>query len=244
MLGREYRWKVFDWIWCLVEDIRAFEVFPWGTYIYSVTIYWLGKALNDRRNMRKQNINYSTEQDLGYQCVWISMGIDVLGNGGHPGFDWFGWKTEKGEKGAWISVIDEMLRRGFKSTIGDSIRLRLSDPSCTSMGGMTQRMRQIDLEDKLLADLVHVLVPPVPVATQPTWSVRYTPTTFAGYTRSYAESLMRRCDMEETVSSSLMMSRLMRRRARSRLRMSKRLRMSRLMRIKTLTTRMMKSSRS
>ena len=60
MLGREYRWKVPDWIWGLVEDITAFEAFPWGTYIYSVTIYWLGTALDDRTKGRKQNRNYSS----------------------------------------------------------------------------------------------------------------------------------------------------------------------------------------
>ncbi|KAK0581698.1 hypothetical protein LWI29_016927 [Acer saccharum] len=32
MLGREYRWKVPDWIWGLVEDITAFEAFPWGAF--------------------------------------------------------------------------------------------------------------------------------------------------------------------------------------------------------------------
>ncbi|KAI9164986.1 hypothetical protein LWI28_005677 [Acer negundo] len=36
-----------------------------------------------------------------------------------------------------------MLRKGFRSTIGDSIRLRLLDQSCTSMRGMTKRIRQL-----------------------------------------------------------------------------------------------------
>ncbi|KAK2637405.1 hypothetical protein Ddye_032197 [Dipteronia dyeriana] len=55
LLGQEYRWFVPDWLWGLVEDITGFEAFPWGNYIYSVTLYWLGKALHDRRNGRKQN---------------------------------------------------------------------------------------------------------------------------------------------------------------------------------------------
>ncbi|KAK2646199.1 hypothetical protein Ddye_021394 [Dipteronia dyeriana] len=86
LLGREYRWFVLDWLWGLVEDITGFEAFPWGTYIYSVTLYWLGKALHDRRNGRKQNRNNSTQQDLGYNVYgfpwalmyWAMVAILVL----------------------------------------------------------------------------------------------------------------------------------------------------------------------
>ncbi|TXG48876.1 hypothetical protein EZV62_024751 [Acer yangbiense] len=86
MLGQEYRWKVPDWIWGLVKDITAFEAFPWGTYIYSVTIYWLVTTLNDRTKGRKQNRNYSSRQDLGYYLYgfpwafmyWVMGAIPVL----------------------------------------------------------------------------------------------------------------------------------------------------------------------
>ncbi|KAK2646236.1 hypothetical protein Ddye_021431 [Dipteronia dyeriana] len=86
LLGREYRWFVPDWLWGLVEDITEFEAFPWGTYIYIVTLYWLGKVLPDRRNGRKKNRNYSTQQDLGYNVYgfpwalmyWAMEAIPVL----------------------------------------------------------------------------------------------------------------------------------------------------------------------
>ena len=77
LLGREYRWKVPDWMWGLVEDITAFEAFPWGTYIYSVTLYWLGKALKDRTNGRKHNRNYSTVRDLGYNVYGFPWALMV-----------------------------------------------------------------------------------------------------------------------------------------------------------------------
>ena len=54
------------------------------------------------------------------------------------------------------------------------------------------RFEHIDLKiNKLLADRVHVPVPHVPVAPQPTWSAGYTPTASAGYTRSYAVKTFR-----------------------------------------------------
>ncbi|KAK2636273.1 hypothetical protein Ddye_031065 [Dipteronia dyeriana] len=77
LLGREYRWFVPDWLWGLVEDITGFEAFPWGTYIYSVTLYWL-----------------------------VAI-VSVLGDGGHPSSYRFGWKAEKMENGPWVPTIDE-----------------------------------------------------------------------------------------------------------------------------------------
>ena len=44
-----------NWLWGMVEDVTAFEAYLWGTYIYSLTIYWLGKALKGRIDKRKQN---------------------------------------------------------------------------------------------------------------------------------------------------------------------------------------------
>ncbi|KAI9161555.1 hypothetical protein LWI28_018614 [Acer negundo] len=133
-------------------------------------------------------------------------------------FDWFGWKAEKGENETGIFAIDEMVLQEETTTIGKKNSLpRRFDPLAVvgpelhkhvgydpeneagrrGTRGHANDLRsyiescfeQIDLKiDKLRAD-IHALVPPVPIASQPTWSTEYT--------RSFAESSIRRYDMEE-----------------------------------------------
>ncbi|KAK0578970.1 hypothetical protein LWI29_019163 [Acer saccharum] len=284
MLGREYRWKVPDWIWGLVEDITAFEAFPWGTYIYSVTIYWLGTALDDRTKGRKQNRNYSSRQDLGY-CLygfpwalmyWAMEAIPVLsgsvgkrrrGRNGHGFPRLTRWNCRKkppqlehkftDELEAYTTLTptaEERLQEYYRqfdplAVVGPELHMHGGyDPENEAGHRETRskegydndlrsyiesRFKQIDLKiDKLLADRVHVPVPPVPVApvppvpvtpvppvpvapvppvpvapqptSQPTWSAGYTPTWSAGYTRSVEESSMRRYDMEEIGEQQVM----------------------------------------
>ncbi|KAL5752448.1 hypothetical protein ACOSQ2_022955 [Xanthoceras sorbifolium] len=81
LLGRERQRTVPDWLWGLVEDLVAFENFLWGTYIYSSTIYWLGKVLRSRVGGRskKKNLKDKTlakKQNLGiiiYKFSWLLM---------------------------------------------------------------------------------------------------------------------------------------------------------------------------
>ncbi|KAL5843641.1 hypothetical protein ACOSQ4_009599 [Xanthoceras sorbifolium] len=81
LLGRERHRTVPGWLWGLVEDLIAFENFPWGTYVYSSTIYWLGKVLRSRLGGRsnKQNMKEKTptkKQNLGiniYGFPWSLM---------------------------------------------------------------------------------------------------------------------------------------------------------------------------
>ncbi|KAK3224483.1 hypothetical protein Dsin_011508 [Dipteronia sinensis] len=48
LLGRDARLPVPKWLWGMVEDLSVFEAFPWGTFIFSCTIYWLRRALVGR----------------------------------------------------------------------------------------------------------------------------------------------------------------------------------------------------
>ncbi|KAK0603230.1 hypothetical protein LWI29_002724 [Acer saccharum] len=219
MLGREYRWKVPDWIWGLVEDIIAFKAFPWGTYIYSVTIYWLGTALDDRTKGRKQNRNYSSRQDLGY-CLygfpwalmyWAMEAIPVLsgsvgkrrrGRNGHGFPRLTRWNCRKkppqlehkftDELEAYMTLtptVEERLQEYYRqfdplAVVGPELHMHGGyDPENEAGHRETRskkgydndlrsyiesRFKQIDLKiDKLLADRVHVPVPPVPVAPVP-----------------------------------------------------------------------------
>ena len=40
----EARIGIPSWVFSLVEDINAFESFPWGSYIFDVTLFWLKNA--------------------------------------------------------------------------------------------------------------------------------------------------------------------------------------------------------
>ncbi|KAK0606389.1 hypothetical protein LWI29_037235 [Acer saccharum] len=86
LLGRDYRRIVPNWLWGMVEDVIAFEAYHWGTYIYSLTIYWLGKALkgridkkkqNRQQNGEQQNEDSSKSQDIGYY-YWAMEAIPKL----------------------------------------------------------------------------------------------------------------------------------------------------------------------
>ena len=44
LLGHDERAYVEDFMWTLVEDLHAFEAFPWGTYIYSQSLHYLRLA--------------------------------------------------------------------------------------------------------------------------------------------------------------------------------------------------------
>ena len=35
LLGQDERGHVDDFLWSMAENLHAFEVFPWGTYVYS-----------------------------------------------------------------------------------------------------------------------------------------------------------------------------------------------------------------
>ena len=38
-----------DFLWSMVEDLHAFEVFPWGTYVYSKSQHYIRLAMKERK---------------------------------------------------------------------------------------------------------------------------------------------------------------------------------------------------
>ena len=52
LLGIEYGKTVPRWACMFIENLTAFECFPWGTYIYTHTVYYLRRFMTGRK---KQN---------------------------------------------------------------------------------------------------------------------------------------------------------------------------------------------
>ena len=51
LLGHDERKNVPDMLWNMIEDLEAFQAFPWGTYIYSQSLYFLRLATKvDKRS--------------------------------------------------------------------------------------------------------------------------------------------------------------------------------------------------
>ncbi|KAK3211241.1 hypothetical protein Dsin_015947 [Dipteronia sinensis] len=71
--GIEYQKTVPRWACMFVENLSAFESFPWGTYVYSQTIYYLRRFTTGREGRKKQNRKLSQNQNVGvnvYGFVW------------------------------------------------------------------------------------------------------------------------------------------------------------------------------
>ncbi|KAK0582765.1 hypothetical protein LWI29_029322 [Acer saccharum] len=69
LLGIEYGKTVPRWACMFVENLTAFECFPWETYIYTQTVYYLRRFMTSRK---KQNQNFN-KQNLGvniYSFAW------------------------------------------------------------------------------------------------------------------------------------------------------------------------------
>ncbi|KAL5789369.1 hypothetical protein ACOSQ2_004257 [Xanthoceras sorbifolium] len=83
LLGREKSRIVPPWLWGLVDDLTAFEAFPWGTYVYSFTLYWLGKALSSRssskikKETKKKNTDTVKSQLFGYNVHGFAWALQI-----------------------------------------------------------------------------------------------------------------------------------------------------------------------
>ena len=49
LLGQDKRKHVDDFLWSMAEDLHAFEVFPWGTYVYSKSQHYIRLATKERK---------------------------------------------------------------------------------------------------------------------------------------------------------------------------------------------------
>ena len=58
LLGHDERKNVLDMLWTMIEDLEAFQVFPWGTYIYITRVYisvvWLLRLRNGAVNLERK----------------------------------------------------------------------------------------------------------------------------------------------------------------------------------------------
>ncbi|KAI9182237.1 hypothetical protein LWI28_023370 [Acer negundo] len=54
LIGLDEREKVPVWQFCLVEDLEAFDAFPWGAHVYRRSIYSFKHALDGRRRRFEQ----------------------------------------------------------------------------------------------------------------------------------------------------------------------------------------------
>lgn len=72
-IGKDDRAIVPNWLWCLVEDLPTFESFPWGTFIYSMTLHWLRNALTPDRIEGMRNSNHPVSKKSN------EIGINIYG---------------------------------------------------------------------------------------------------------------------------------------------------------------------
>ncbi|XP_052181137.1 uncharacterized protein LOC127794229 [Diospyros lotus] len=49
LLGQDERGHVDDFLWTMAEDLQAFEMFPWGTYVYSKSQHYIRLATKERK---------------------------------------------------------------------------------------------------------------------------------------------------------------------------------------------------
>ncbi|KAK2638071.1 hypothetical protein Ddye_025866 [Dipteronia dyeriana] len=70
----EYGKNVPRWACMFVENLTAFECFPWGTYIYSQTEYYLRRFMTSRN---KKNHNSSKKQNMGVNIYGFAWAFQV-----------------------------------------------------------------------------------------------------------------------------------------------------------------------
>ena len=56
LMGLDERQKVPIWQFRLVEDLDAFDAFPWGAHVFRQSISWFKHALDDRRRRFEQRL--------------------------------------------------------------------------------------------------------------------------------------------------------------------------------------------
>ncbi|KAK1564557.1 hypothetical protein Q3G72_005743 [Acer saccharum] len=80
LFGQDYRRQVTYWLMTLFEDIEAFNSFPWGHYVFKMTLHYIRSGFKVPEPLgptRRYNL---------YGFVWgvqVQCKVDILGNGGH-----------------------------------------------------------------------------------------------------------------------------------------------------------------
>ncbi|KAK2652714.1 hypothetical protein Ddye_012570 [Dipteronia dyeriana] len=59
LFGQDLRRKVSLWLFALVEDPEYFNFFPWGSYVYMMTIHYLRQGFRSTNTLRKVVAHYN-----------------------------------------------------------------------------------------------------------------------------------------------------------------------------------------
>ncbi|KAK3172223.1 hypothetical protein Dsin_032948 [Dipteronia sinensis] len=59
LFGQDFRRKVTLWLFQLVEDLEAFNSFPWGSYVYMMTIHYLRQGFRSANAPLKHIAHYN-----------------------------------------------------------------------------------------------------------------------------------------------------------------------------------------
>ncbi|KAK2658986.1 hypothetical protein Ddye_005519 [Dipteronia dyeriana] len=65
LLGQDLRRKVSLWLFALVEDLESFKSFPWGSYVYMMTIHYLRQGFRSANASRKVVAHYNLTVSIG-----------------------------------------------------------------------------------------------------------------------------------------------------------------------------------
>ncbi|KAK2646490.1 hypothetical protein Ddye_021685 [Dipteronia dyeriana] len=59
LFGQDLRRKVSLWLFALVKDLKSFDSFPWGSYVYMMTIHYLRQGFRSANASRKVVAHYN-----------------------------------------------------------------------------------------------------------------------------------------------------------------------------------------
>ncbi|KAK2656149.1 hypothetical protein Ddye_009201 [Dipteronia dyeriana] len=59
LFGQDLRRKVSLWLFALVEDLKSFDSFPWGSYVYMITVHYLRQGFRSANASRKVFTHYN-----------------------------------------------------------------------------------------------------------------------------------------------------------------------------------------
>ncbi|KAK2648634.1 hypothetical protein Ddye_016123 [Dipteronia dyeriana] len=75
LFGQDLRRKVSLWLFALVEDLKSFDSFPWGSYVYMMTIHYLRQGFRSANASRKVVAHYNL---YGFPWALLDVVLEVL----------------------------------------------------------------------------------------------------------------------------------------------------------------------
>ncbi|KAK2662136.1 hypothetical protein Ddye_000710 [Dipteronia dyeriana] len=84
LFGQDLRRKVSLWLFALVEDLKSFDSFPWGSYVYMMTIHYLRQGFQSANASRKVVAYYNLYGFPWALLLWAmkacSSLVELVGN--------------------------------------------------------------------------------------------------------------------------------------------------------------------